>query len=152
MLVSFVASGCGKTVGEKAAEKSLEQATGGKANVDISDDKVSVETEAGSWQAGENISLPSDWPDDIHVADGKVTASSVNDFGHSLTVMSDKSPSDLKKEYQEKLEEDSWDITMTMDMGGNVLLGAEKDERSLSISIGTEDDGKTSLVIVEGKK
>jgi len=151
LVVSLTISGCGKTVGEQVAEKSLEASVGGEADVDIKDDKVTIETEEGVWQAGEDITLPSDWPDDIHVAEGKIAASSVNDLGHSLTLLSDKSVADLKKEYQDQLADDGWEINMSFDMDNNVLLGAEKDGRTLSVSLGI-DDGKTAIVIVEGKK
>lgn len=149
--ISLLTTGCGKTVSEKAAEKSLENSFGQDADVDIDDDTVTVETDAGTWQAGEDVSLPNNWPDDIYVADGQITSATANDNGFGLTIMSDQSVSNIKTKYQQELADAGWNINMTMDMGEGAILGADKEDRTLSISIGNDDDEQTTIVIVEGR-
>jgi frataxin-like iron-binding protein CyaY len=151
--VSVLAVGCGKkTTNEKISEKMLEESLGSNADVDIEDGSIKIETDEGTFEAGGDISLSKDWPEDIHVTEGKIIASQSNEMGNNLTIESDRSVDDVKKEYKEKLEDDGWEINMTFDMDDNVLYGAEKDERTLSLTIGKDDDGKTMIVLVQAKK
>ncbi len=65
--------------------------------------------------------------------------------------MSDQSVSNIKTKYQQELADAGWNINMTMDMGEGAILGADKEDRTLSISIGNDDDEQTTIVIVEGR-
>ena len=150
--VSFVATGCGKTVEEKAAEKSIENALGGDVDADVSDGSVKLETDQGTWQAGEDSQLPDSWSDDVYVPDGKIIGSSDTEVGgKSVTVEAEDSIADLKTKYQSELTDNGWNITMSLDMGAGVMIGAEKDERALSINI-SDEDGQVTVLVIENVK
>ena len=60
-----------RNIAENMAENAIERATGGKVDVDYDgDDTVTYKSDEGSFQAGENVSLPSDWPSDVPVMSG----------------------------------------------------------------------------------
>ena len=60
----LILTGCGKKPEEKIAEKIIEQNTGGKAKVDITDQSVKVETEEGTMNmtTGKSAKIPESFP------------------------------------------------------------------------------------------
>lgn len=149
--ISLLVSGCGKTVNEKLAENSLENALGGDANVDLNDGSVNIETDQGTWQVGENAELPADWPADVYVPAGKIITSSNTDFNQGVTIEVDKSVSEMEEEYATKIKDEGWDITMSLSMENNVMMGAEKGDKTLNITL-SEEEGKTTMVIILADK
>lgn len=147
--VSIVLIGCGKKTAEKATEKALEKATNGQADVDVSQNTVTMNSNGGSWSAGENVSLPDNFPDDVYVVEGKITiVSTVTETnGFAISLETSKSASELKSLYEEKLREKGWNISMSLAYEGSVTIGAEKDNRTVSVSINPGDEGKTIVVL-----
>ena len=142
LAATLTACGCEKTV-----EKAIEQSTGGEADVDLDDGSVKVNTNEGSLEIGEEVDLPSGFPSDIYVIDGTITAAmSTGEDTYTVSIETTKSVSEAKAKYESELENDGWDITMTLDIGEGSTIGAEKDNRSVSISI-AESDGATTVVI-----
>ena len=132
---------------EKTVEKAIEQSTGGEADVDLDDGSVKLNTNEGSLEIGEEVDLPSGFPSDIYVIDGTITAAmSTGEDTYTASIETTKSVSEAKTKYVSELENDGWDITMTLDIGEGSTIGAEKDNRSVSISI-AESDGATTVVI-----
>lgn len=156
-LAVLVLAGCGKSVlqksNETAAEKIIEAQSGGKANVDINGNSVTVETEQGKMQSGENVKLPSDFPTDVYVIDGtiKVAITDQASGGQTISIETGKSLEEASAAYQEKLKSNGWKITGTMNFGEAATIIAEKDERTVSVSIGASD-GKTTVTVGVGKK
>ena len=155
----LVLTGCGKSVsqivGEKVAEKVIENSSGGKANVDVNSGNVKVETDQGKFETGDNVKLPSDFPKDIYVVEGSVKAAITDQSSGSFTVSieTDKSVSDVATLYQDKLKADSWKITGTMNFGETSSVVAEKDDRTVSVMASKSgSDSKTAVVISSGKK
>jgi hypothetical protein len=155
LVASIILSACkspAQTISEKAsekiAEKAIEKSSGGKADVDINKNNVSVNTEEGSMQAGENVKLPEDFPKDVFVFEGKInTAIKSNDKnGYTISIESDKPIGEIKTAYEEKLKADGWKITGTMDFGTSVSVVAEKDNRNVSVMIGSDNE-KSSIVL-----
>lgn len=146
-------TGCGKKAAEKAAEKAtenaIEKATNGQADVDISGNTVSVNTDQGSYQAGGNVDLPAGFPDDVYVADGNITAafSTTETNGYTVSIESSQSVSELKALYEQKLQSEGWNISLNMTFEGSASLSAEKDQRIVSIGMNPDDSGKTVVVI-----
>jgi hypothetical protein len=140
-------------VSEKMAEKAIENASGGKADVDLSQGKMDVKTAEGSMQIGADIKLPADFPADVYVAEGKITAAikANGNNGYTVSIESDQSLVDLKSAYEQKLPEQGWKITGTMDFGASASVMAEKDERSLSVILGRSDN-KSSIVLTVAEK
>lgn len=150
--VVFLA-GCGKSANEKAAEKIIEAQSGGKADVDINDKNVKVETEKGTMESGENVKLPADFPKDVYVIDGTIKAaiSDKDNQGQTISIETDKDVAEISTVYQEKLKADGWKITGTMNFGDSATVVGEKDDRVVSIIAG-KSDGKTMVNVSVGKK
>ncbi len=145
---AVILSGCGKKTVEKKAETAIEDATGGQADVDIDKNSMTINTDAGSLQIGDTASIPADFPDDVHVADGTVKTAmqlTEND-GFSLSLESSDSVADLKTEYENNLASDGWETTMSLELQGVVTMSAEKDDRIVSVII-SETDGMTTVGI-----
>jgi hypothetical protein len=135
-------------VSEKVVEKTIENATGGQANVDINNNNVNVKTKEGNLNVGENVSLPADFPKDVYVYEGKITAaiSSNESKGYTVSIESDKSVAEIKAAYEKKIVEDGWEKTGVMDIGNSVSIGGKKGNRALSVMI-SNSDNKTMIVL-----
>ncbi|MBU0612519.1 hypothetical protein KKB10_00730 [Patescibacteria group bacterium] len=145
LLTVAIVSGAGCT--KNATENAVESATGGSADVDIDNNTMKVETDEGTLEVGENVSLPSDFPSDVHVADGDILlASKTSDDAFSVTVETSKSVSEMQTEYETEFANDGWDVNTTLAFGGMVTLGGEKDNRMVTVSI-SESEGKTLVII-----
>lgn len=158
VLVSgIILSGCTKKASEKAAEtvteKAIEKSTNGQADVDISTNTVTINTNGSSFQAGENVSLPSGFPSDIYVIDGTLkSATTTNENnGYSLSIETSKSLSNARDQYEQKLKDEGWTVTATMNFQGSASIVAEKDNRSVSVMV-SESDGKTTVVVITSEK
>lgn len=149
IVVGLTGLSCGKTATEKAAEKEIETATNGQADVDVSNNTVNVTTNQGSWQAGENVSLPTGFPDDVYVVDGNITAAfTTNETnGYTVSIETTQSVNDLQTLYDTELKADGWNITFSMAASGSATLGGQKDNRTVSVGISSGDEGKNMVVI-----
>jgi hypothetical protein len=156
-IFTFILSGCGKTVsemaGEKAAEKIIEDRTGGKAKVDVDNGNVKIETKEGSFETGKNIKLPADFPSDIYIIEDNLTSAMSNqaDGGFTISLETAKSLEEVSSVYQEKLKAEGWNITGTMNYGDSSSVIAEKDNRVVSV-FSSKNSGKTAVMIGVGKK
>jgi len=143
---------CGKKAAEKTIESSIEKSTGGQVDVDVDKDSVKIETNEGTFESGENVSLPSGFPSDVYVVDGTVTsATSSAEDAYTVTIETSKSVNAVKELYESKLASDGWDISMTMTFEDSATLGGEKDDRTVTVSIGEDSDGKTFVILGVGK-
>lgn len=153
----FILSGCGKSIsemtGEKAAEKIIEDRIGGKANVDVDNGNVRIETKDGNFETGKNIKLPSDFPRDVYVIEDNLTSAMSNqaDGGFTISLETGKTVEEVSSIYQEKLKAESWDITGTMNYGDSSSVIAEKDSRVVSV-FSSKNADKTAVIIGIGKK
>lgn len=153
--LTLILSGCGKSIsqiaGEKLAEKAIESQSGEDAKVDIKDGNVKIETKEGGILAGDDVKLPSDFPTDVYVVEGKIKAAISSEGNYSITIESDKTIEELSNLYQEKLKAADWKITGTMNFGDSASVVGEKDTRNISIMF-AKNDGKTSVILSLGKK
>jgi hypothetical protein len=146
--MALVLTGCGKSASEKAAEKIIEKSTNGQAQVDVDNNQVTINTNAGTYQAGEEVKLPSGFPSDIYVIDGTIKAAMTNveNNGYTLSIETSKSVTEAKELYDTKLKDDGWAITMSLVYEGAASIGATKDNRTTTIGISTASD-KTTVVL-----
>jgi hypothetical protein len=160
LIFAFVLAACqspaqkaSEKVSEKIAEKAIEKASGGKANVDINKDQVNVKTGEGSMQVGENVQLPADFPKDVYVYEGTIKAAikSNEKNGFTISIETAKPISEIKTAYEEKLKADGWQLTGTMDFGSSVSLVGEKDNRAVSVMIGSGDEINSIVLTVTEK-
>lgn len=147
-LVAYI--GCGKKAEEKVLEKIIEKESGGKADVDISDESISIKTDDGEAQfhAGENVKLPEDFPKDIFVyknADVKMTMEVPQ--GKSVIFLTKDGVSKVTEAYKKEMAGKGWKKEMAMDMGEQTSLIFKKNKRMAQILIGKEDD-KTMINII----
>ncbi len=149
-LVGLVAvlSGCTEQAAEKAAESAIESSTNNEAEVDFDDETVTVNTNAGSFTAGEEVALPDNFPDDVYVIDGTIISAMevVESNGFSVSIQTDTSVADAQDAYTDELTDDGWEITGTMTIGSGATIIAEKDERTATVSISRDDDDNMTLV------
>ncbi len=151
LLATVALSGCTKKMAEKATERAIEKNTGDQVDLNFDNNQVTVETEQGSYQAGENVTLPADWPEDIYVLEGKLVAAMkvATNNGYSMSVVTEQSVSEIKQDYVDKLTDAGWTINMQMDYGESAALSATKDNRTVSVSVTASSDG-TNVTIVTG--
>lgn len=156
LVLALALTGCGKkTVQEKMAEKILEQSADGQADVDIADKKVKVETQEGTMEAGQGVSLPSDFPSDVYVIDGQLNAAyqDVQHHGFTISLKTSKSTSEVQSVYEQKLKDQAWKITGIMSLGTGASLSAEKDNRVVSVIISSDgNDGQTGVILGVSEK
>lgn len=144
LVMAVVLSGCG----EKAAEKAIETSSGGQVDVDIDSDKVTVNTNAGSLEVGEKVSLPSGFPTDVHIIDGTITSAMTLTAGESYTVsiQTTGTVNEAKADYENQLAADGWIVTMSLAVEDGFIMSAENGNRTVTVSIGDGDDG--ALVVL----
>ena len=156
-ILSLTLVGCAKSISQKAsetaAERIIEQQTGGNADVDIDDGNVKVESNQGKMEAGENVALPADFPNDVYVIEGtiKVAVSDNESKGQSVSIETDKTVEEISSTYQEKLKANGWKITGTMSFGDSATVMAEKDDRTVSVII-SKGESKNIVTLGVGKK
>jgi hypothetical protein len=137
---------------ERLMEKTIEQQTGGNANVDMNaDGSMHVETSEGSFTAGTN-EVPKDWPTDAPIFAGATVqySASVNPAdgkpGAALILMTRESAKAVVAFYQSELAKEGWTMNGTMQAGNTTVIGAMKDLRAMSVAV-TESDQQTSITI-----
>jgi len=149
----FLLVGCGKEVQESAMEKKIEQATGGDAEVDLSDDgmKVTGKTEEGEYSitSGEETEIPEDFPSDVFIyrPSTAVMAMKVPE-GHSVTLTTQDDKEKVVEAYKKEMEAEGWTEEGSMNMGSNTMLVYGKDGRNANINIMPSDDKVQINVIV----
>lgn len=136
---------------ENVAEKAISSATNGAVDVDIDGKTLTVNTETGSIQAGENVDLPDDFPSDVYVVDGDLQSAlqTPGNNGFQLSISTSKSLADVKSMYQQELESEGWTITSSLDLGVGFNLFAEKGSKITTVTI-SEVEGKTQIVLTTG--
>ncbi|MFH0952525.1 MAG: hypothetical protein V1838_05115 [Patescibacteria group bacterium] len=142
-------AGCGEKTAEKKAENAIESATNQDVDVDLDNDTVTINTSEGSFSSGENISLPDSFPSDVHVVSGTITAATTvtENEAYSVSVETTKSVADVKSEYEDQLAADGWTVTMSLSIGTGTTIGAEKGDRTVTITIDQADNGKTVVIL-----
>lgn len=143
----LVLSGC-KSADEKAAEKIIENATNGAADVDISTNTVTVNTNGYSYQVGDQVTLPADFPKDIYIIDGKLTLSSKTAQSNGFTVSLDitKTVAEAKALYDSHLVSDGWAVTSSASFENSAIIYASKGDRALSLGI-NKGEAKNTVAI-----
>jgi hypothetical protein len=160
LAIPFIASlllvSCGnpaEKAAENAAEKAIEQETGGKADVDIKNGTTRVQTKDGVVTVGEQ-QLPADWPKDVPVYPGaKVQVSgtsNTNGAASMFTIPGGKA--DVVSFYKQKLVEEGWVIDVAADMGASSIVSASKDQRTIAVQIAESGEQTTVTIGIDTKK
>jgi hypothetical protein len=150
LIMPVILAGCGKSLSDKAAEKMIESSTGGDVSVDSDGGNMEIITDQGSLKTGGDIDLPSDFPSDIYLADGKILSYFKNNSnqGMSLTINSSQSVQDLGNLYKDKLTSSGWAIESSMIVSGTSVLGAAKGNQDLSVMVSDYTEGEGSMITI----
>lgn len=141
-----LSTGCQK-MGEKAAEKMMEnalsKASGGKANVDMKDGKLSVSTKDGSseFSMGGTAEWPADLTLDIPKVEGKVKGviRTSTPQGKNWTIAMEGVAADVPAQYVKSLEAKGWTIGMNMTTAEGGSAQATKDQNQVVLTYGGGD-------------
>jgi hypothetical protein len=152
-LFIFSCQRASQKTGEKMMEKALENATGGKANVNINGEKTVIETSAGKMEIdGKATSWPGEIPGDIpEFKFGKVTAVTTSDMdgNKSWNIVYNDVEAGFLDKYDALLKEKGFEtVTMKMgDKGGSIT--AENPKYNVFLMGG---EGKMSLAVTVKKE
>lgn len=159
MIISsvLVLSGCGctewasKKAGEKIMEKAIESGSGGKADVDVNKGQISINAEDGQtkYSAGENVSLPDGFPEDIFIYDDAkikmAISNSSENGGFSVSYVTSSGESEVFSKYKEEMVKNGWKKDTETDMGANgKMLNFSKGKSNVLVVIGTDDSGENA--------
>jgi hypothetical protein len=150
----MAAGGCRKAserIAEKMAEKAIEKNGGGKANVDISDGKISVKTKEGEMVAtsGGSASIPSDFPKDVLVLkDAKLLATVKVPDGFSVTMESKDAPENIVKKYAAEMKANGWTEQASVDMGSGTMISYNKEKENRTTTVMVSKGDKITQVVV----
>ena len=140
----------GNKIGKKVAEEAINNATGGKADVDINGANVSVKTKEGSFSTGNK--LPDDWPKDAPVYTGATVTYSgssnpqTGESGFGAVLTTTDGSTKVVEFYKKELVSQGWTIASTQIANDTTVLGSTKDTRSLAVSI-VEASGTTTITL-----
>jgi hypothetical protein len=155
MMVMF---GCGekadKKAAEKMAEKAIESSMGGKAEVDIKDNSIRVQTEEGemTMTSGDSVKLPANFPGDIFLYKGANLNTAMElPQGFNVMFQTKDDTSKVSDTYLAEMEAKGWSKEMSMDMGGRKMLVFKKDERIVNVSIATQEE-MTQIALTVSKE
>jgi hypothetical protein len=155
----FLFSACGKSpeekLKEKTMEKAIEQSTGGKVKVDLSQDQIKIKDQHGeaTVSAKGNVQIPVDFPGDVYVyPNTKVLIAQTLDGGFHLLLQSPEAPESLVNTYKEKMRSNGWKETNAISMGATGIFTYEKDNRQAMVTISQSEKDKTGIQLQVRKK
>jgi len=147
VVVLVVAGAASRFLGKSAAERAIEQATGGNAEVNSEDGTVTVKTDQGTYSTGDK--LPSDFPADVPLypgakVQGSVAAAGQTGGGHYVGLVTSDSLDAVAAWYKSHVVSEGWTVASDATINGTVILGATKDNRNLAVTI-TSSNGQVSV-------
>ncbi len=166
--IAFVLSGCALTdkltqkAGEKIGEKIVEEAT--NSEVDVEEGTITMNTNEGTMQWGENVDLPENFPEDIPVykdAQALSASSSETDNSYYVTLLSTDGFNAIEEYYKSELENEGWTIdnesTYAGESGKSTTYIASKDNRDLTVGLyesisGDEQDVTIAISATESSE
>lgn len=151
-------AGCGNAVeglAEGAVERAIENEIGESADVSISDDSFTVDTEEGSITAGAG-SVPEDFPPDVPLVEGDVTFSqrleNADGIGWSVVITTSGDPASVVEQVRADLEgsgftvEDATEFAGSDGAGGTVI-GEKGDLSTLILVAGEGSDTAVTYTV-----
>ena len=149
--MALLSGACGKKSQEEIIEKAVEKNSGGKAHVDLSKQKMTIETKEGGKveiaSGGEGLKVPADFPKDIYIYRGaKVEGSIKTGDAIQLTLQTVDADAKVADEYKRQMKQTGWTEKTTAQMGGMTMLQYAKDQRSLMVHLSR--DGKITRIML----
>ncbi len=152
VLAAFVA-GCGKSAEEKAIEKFVQQKSGGKVSVDMSQGKVTVKDGNTTVTSGGKVEVPASFPKDVPIYPNTqiLNAMTSGDIVH-LTLISKENMEKIAATYKEQMKQQGWKESAALTMGTTVTLAYDKDNRHATVAISKMDKGETGIQLQIAQK
>jgi len=151
LVVAFgllAAAGCKKTPGERAMEKMIEKASGGKAEVDASGGSLKIKTAEGETQIGALSKWPSDLPEGFPKFEGKLSSAAKmnNDKGATWLInIVEVKEADVTK-YVQALKDAGWSELFTSSADQSMMSQLQKDKMSVMVAF-AKDRGELGLSV-----
>jgi hypothetical protein len=154
----MVMLGCGEKVEERVAEEVMEKAIesniSGKAEIDIEENSLRVQSQEGEMimTAGDSVQLPADFPKDIFLYEGAdLNTAMEHPEGFNLIFQTKDDPSKVSEAYLDAMQTKRWIKEMSMDMGGRKMMVFKKDDRIANVSIAPAEE-MTQIVLTVVKE
>jgi hypothetical protein len=134
---------------EKSAEKAVEEATGGKVDIDDDGDKITVETDEGKVTMGQN-EVPDSFPSDVTVYSGaEVTRTSEVDDSVTLQLTTSDSISTVFDFYKGDLKSNGWKLSTTAEsVEDSSLIYAEKNDKQVIVTVSEDTQSDKTLITI----
>jgi hypothetical protein len=153
---ALVLSGCGITdqlsqkAGEKIIEKTIESQTGGKANIDYSNNQLNIQTEQGqmSMSSEGTGKLPDNFPANMFIfSDAKIMLSLSGAKGtnnYSVTYGTNSSVADAISKYKQEMASAGWtkESELNIDTNGSTMLTFKKGSDNIAITVGKNSENE----------
>jgi len=151
--------GCGKKIAEKVTEKAVERQLakdGVKADVNLSDSKMTVKTKDGTVtvSGGGDVKVPDTFPKDVYIYDGaSVLASVTVPQGQNLQLQTKDSGEKVMSAYKSKLTAEGWKEEASFNTAQQTMVSFKKGDRMVNV-MAMSADGNTqiTLTVVDEKK
>ncbi|MEK7638185.1 MAG: hypothetical protein AAB375_02050 [Patescibacteria group bacterium] len=152
--VLVVAGAANRFLGKSAAERAIEAATGGNADVNSDDGDVTVKTDDGTWST--SAKLPADFPNDVPLYPGAIVQGSVASAqqqggGHYAGLEITDSIDKVMSWYKSEVPAKGWKVNASYEVDGGLMLGGTKDTRELVVTI-SKDGDKVAIGLVVTQK
>ena len=152
--VVLAGAGCNNYV----AEKAVEAGTGNKVKIGNDDKTLTVKTGEGEMQLGEVKKMPDNWPEDAPVYPGStiqlVSSSNPAEGNASVSVMllTSDALQAVVDFYKRELVAKGWLIETDYEATDIAIFGASKDNRTMSLTSGSSDEGSSITMTIETEK
>ncbi len=154
--LSGCARGCAKTqdrMAEEMVEKAIEQAAKSSGeeleglDIKIADGEVKVKTSEGSFQLGENLTLPENFPSAVPIYEGaEVVQFSHAEQGASIVLRSKDSRADVVSFYKTALGGGGWTTKATAELPSGHMLQYALGSTNLSLFV-ADNEGETMITL-----
>jgi hypothetical protein len=115
--------------------------------VRISGEKEGVGAISG--QFGENAEIPNGFPEDVPIYPGAdVIGGMAAGGGGMVTLQTGDDPEKVAAFYRENLVKEGWSLATEMDLGGQRVLAAEKEDRNAAVQISREANATTIVMTI----
>lgn len=143
---ALLLTACGSPA-DRAAERAIENASGGDADVDVQGGTTRVTTSEGTVTVGEQ-ELPADWPTDVPAYPGSTiqAAGTVNGQGKGALFQTSDASADVVAYYKTQLAAGGWTMDTVAAMGSISVLSASKEGRTVAIQIAASE-GQTIITV-----
>jgi len=151
LVPGLVLAGCAEgSSQEQVAEKAIEDATGGRADVDVDAEEVTVESEDGTVTMGKD--LPDDFPAGVPVPEGEVqSATSLQGRGWAVTLKAEGNAASVAAAIRKQLTDGGFEVNREDEVAGGRMLIAIGEHHQVTASVSAAS-GVTGVVYTVAPK